>query len=284
MSLSSILLAAAVLGGLCVFFGALIAVADRRFRVEEDPRLEAVVGRLPGSNCGACGFAGCRSFAEGILAGKSQPAGCTQINAEGVAGIASYLGVEAGTAVKRVARLLCAGGHEAALQQAEYRGLLTCAAAHAVAGGGKACAWGCLGLADCQRACDYAAIRMDRNALPVVDPPACTACGDCVTACPRDLFVLMPVSQRLIVQCKSALEGDEALAVCRVACTACGKCAQDAAPGLIRMERGLAVIDYARNELAAPKATSRCPTGAIQWVDGAQAFGRLPKPAESVDA
>lgn len=284
MSLSSLLLAAAILGGLCVFFGALIAVADRRFHVVEDPRLEAVVSRLPGSNCGACGFAGCRSFAEGILAGKSQPAGCTQIDAAGIGGIASYLGIEAGTAVKRVARLLCAGGSEAALQQAEYRGLLTCAAAAAVAGGGKACAWGCLGLADCQRACDYAAIRMDAGALPVVDPPRCTACGDCVTACPRDLFVLMPVSQRLIVQCKSALEGEEALAVCRVACTACGKCALDAAPGLIRMERGLAVIDYAKSELASPEAAGRCPTGAIRWVEGAQAFGRQPAPAESVDA
>jgi ferredoxin len=111
---------------------------------------------------------------------------------------------------------------------------------------------------------------MNRVELPVVIPERCTACGDCVTACPKDLFTIMPLTQRLIVQCKSALEGDEAERRCRVACTACGKCALDAAPGLIQMKNGLAVIDYAKNDLAAPDATRRCPTGAIAWVDGAQ--------------
>jgi ferredoxin len=114
---------------------------------------------------------------------------------------------------------------------------------------------------------------MDPHGLPVVDPPLCTACGDCVEACPRDLFVLMPVSHRLLVQCRSALEGEEALATCRVACTACGRCAQDAAAGLIEMKGGLAVVDYAKNDLAAPAATRRCPTGAIAWVESAQRFG-----------
>jgi Na+-translocating ferredoxin:NAD+ oxidoreductase RNF subunit RnfB len=282
MSATALLVAAAVLGGICVVFAGLIATANRRFRVEEDPRLDVVVGRLPGSNCGACGFAGCRAFAEGLLEGKSQPAGCTQIDEGGRAAIASFLGVEAGTAVKRVARLLCAGGSATALQQAEYRGLETCAAAATVAGGGKGCAWGCLGLGDCQRVCDYDAIAMNRFGLPVVTPERCTACGDCVVACPKDLFVLMPMTQKLLVQCRSELEGDGALALCRVACTACGRCAQDAAPGLIRMERGLAVVDYTQNSRAGPEATRRCPTGAIVWVEGAQMLDPRPVPAETV--
>jgi ferredoxin len=74
------------------------------------------------------------------------------------------------------------------------------------------------------------------------------------------------------VQCKSELEGDEAEALCRVACTACGKCALDAAEGVIRMERGLAVIDYERNGSAGPEAIVRCPTGAIAWVEESQVF------------
>jgi hypothetical protein len=38
------------------------------------------------------------------------------------------------------------------------------------------------------------------------------------------------------------------------------------------MSNGLAVIDYDKNDLATPEATTRCPTGAITWVDGGQ-FG-----------
>jgi Na+-translocating ferredoxin:NAD+ oxidoreductase RNF subunit RnfB len=273
MDAGALLAPVLTVGGLGFAFGALIALAGKRFRVFEDPRIEGVLGFLPGSNCGACGFAGCRAFAEGLVEKKAQPAKCTQIAPDRVGEVASYLGVEAGTAVKRVARVLCAGGCDVAPQRAEYRGLATCRAAAAVAGGGKACAWGCLGYGDCEAACDYGAIAMNAQRLPVVAPEKCVACNDCVVACPKDLFTLMPVEWKLIVQCRSALEGEAAEAVCRVACNACGRCAQDAAPGLIAMRGGLAVIDYGRNALAAPAAAARCPTGAIAWVEGAQFEG-----------
>jgi ferredoxin len=175
-----------------------------------------------------------------------------------------------------VARLLCAGGADVAPPLADYRGLGTCKAAAAVAGGAKSCPWGCLGLGDCAVACTFDAITMSATGLPVVLPARCTACGDCVRACPKDLFVVMPASQRLIVQCKSQLEGDAAERACRVACTACGKCVVDAAPGLIEIRQGLAVIDYAKNALAGPEAIRRCPTGAIAWVQGAQFSARPP--------
>lgn len=275
MDPAAILRAVLILGGVGLAFGVLVALAHTRLKVYEDPRIDGATERLPGSNCGACGFAGCRAFAEGLIEAQTQPASCTQLGPEGIARLAAYLGVEAGTAVKRVARLLCAGGANVATQRAEYRGLPTCSAAAAVAAGGKGCSWGCIGLADCMRVCDYDAIWMDANNLPRVVPAACTACGDCVDACPKDLFVLMPMEHKLIVQCKSALEGDAIEALCKVACTACGRCASDAAPGLIEMRDGLAVVDYEKNELATPEATSRCPTGAIRWVDGAQ----LPDPA-----
>jgi ferredoxin len=111
---------------------------------------------------------------------------------------------------------------------------------------------------------------MNALALPVVDVDKCTACGDCVEACPRDLFDLLPLAHRLIVQCKAPLAADEARRVCKVVCDACGRCAADAAPGLIRMEDNLPVVDYSAGGPAHPKATWRCPTGAIQWVEGAQ--------------
>jgi electron transport complex protein RnfB len=150
-----------------------------------------------------------------------------------------------GEVEKQVARLACAGGSHVARQRANYKGLGTCRAAATVSGGGKACAWGCLGLGDCEVVCDFDAITMNQFGLPVVDVDKCTACGDCVDVCPKDLFSLQPVSHKLWVACKSRADGD-AEAQCEVACTACGKCVMDAAPGLIRLDNNLAVIDYAR--------------------------------------
>ncbi|MFQ5808256.1 MAG: (Fe-S)-binding protein [Armatimonadota bacterium] len=273
MSVVTILLSVLILGGVGFIFAALISLTHRKFRVWEDPRIDAVEGFLPGSNCGACGMPGCRGFAEALVVGNVQPASCTVMGPDEVVDVADYLGVEAGEANKRVARLLCAGGSNVAIQQADYVGLETCKAAAAVAGGGKGCTWGCIGLADCEVVCDFDAIYMNPWGLPVVIPDKCTACGDCVEACPKDLFVLMPVEHKLIVQCKNLLEGEEAEAWCQVACNACGRCAADA-PEVIQMVDGLAVVDYSKNDLATPAAIERCPTGAIVWVEGAQRFER----------
>lgn len=265
-----ILTAILILGGVGLVFGVLIALANRRLWVWEDPRIEIVAQMLPNANCGACGLPGCRAFAEQAVERKVAPAQCTVANDAARQAIAGFLGVEAGHAVKRVARLLCAGGSDVALQQAEYRGIATCAAAAAVAGGGKRCAWGCLGLGDCARVCDFTAIVMSEAGLPMVDPDKCTACGDCVDACPKSLFVLLPLEHRLLVQCKNLVEGEDALEQCRVACTACGKCVQDAAVGLISVASGVAVVNYELIPAATERAVARCPTGAIVWLSGAQ--------------
>lgn len=270
MNPQTILASMAILGGVGLMFGLLIAVAHRKLAVWEDPRLEAVTGMLPGTNCGACGFGGCRAFAEATIEGRIEPAGCTVMGPDEREAVAGYLGVEAGEAVQRVARLLCAGGSDVAHTKADYYGVESCAAAVAVGGGGKACAWGCVGLADCAVVCDFDAIHMSDVDLPVVDIDGCTACGDCVEACPLDLFVLMPVEHHLLVQCRCLLEGEAATDACAVACNGCERCVVDAAPGLISMQSGLAVVDYDRIELADPDATVRCPTGAITWVEGAQ--------------
>lgn len=259
-----------ILGGTGLVFAAFIAVANRKFKVWEDPRIDTVADMLPQANCGACGLPGCRVFAEKAVLGVIEPAKCTVSEPARVAEIASYLGVEAGEGVKQVARLRCAGGDDVAIQRATYRGLKTCASAATVAGGGKACAWGCLGLADCERVCTFDAIRMSRTGLPVVDPVRCTACGDCVDACPKDLFVLQPMAHPLLVQCRNLVSGDEALDSCSVACTTCGKCVVDGAPGLISVATGVAVIDYGRIAEAERRAVVRCPTGAIVWLDGPQ--------------
>jgi Na+-translocating ferredoxin:NAD+ oxidoreductase subunit B len=270
MSAATVLLAIAILGGLGLTFGALIALTHRKMWVYEDPRIDGVADLLPGANCGACGYAGCRAFAEASVKGEVEPAKCTVMGPDMRDDVAAYLGVDAGSAVKRVARLLCAGGHDVAPAKAAYVGISSCAAAVAVGGGGKGCAWGCVGHGDCAVACTFDAIAMNAQDLPVVDLEKCTACEDCVDACPLDLFTIMPVDHHLIVQCRSLLNGDAATDVCAVACNACGKCVQDAAPGLIEIRRGLAVIDYTKIGAANVGAIERCPTGAIMWLDGAQ--------------
>jgi ferredoxin len=178
--------------------------------------------------------------------------------------------------VKRVARLHCAGGRAQARQIAEYEGHDTCRAAAIVSGGGKGCSWGCLGLADCERSCDFDAIRMNANGLPVVDFDKCTACGDCVEACPKDLFEILPVDQPLLVQCRIPLAGEEATALCSVACDACGRCAADSS-GLLKMIGNLPVLDPLATAEPRPEATYRCPTGAIRWVPLGQ-FDESPVP------
>lgn len=75
-----ILLSLLVLGLTGLIASILLYVVARQFAVEEDPRIDLVQAVLPGANCGGCGFAGCRNFAEacvkqGNITGLSCPVG-----------------------------------------------------------------------------------------------------------------------------------------------------------------------------------------------------------------
>jgi len=259
------------MGGLGIVLASVLAIANRKLQVVEDPRIDEVEGMLPGTNCGACGSPGCRAFAENCVTGKTNPGQCTVSAPEATAAIASYLGVEVGTGEKIVARLACAGGNHVARMRAKYEGVGSCRAAVAAGGGGKACSWGCLGLGDCEVSCGFDAIKMNKFGLPEVDEDKCVACNDCVVACPLDLFSLHPVSHRLWVACKSLAEGDKALEDCEVACTGCARCASDAPEGLVTIQNNLATVDYSKNQFASRLPIERCPTGAIVWLEGKQA-------------
>lgn len=260
------LIAGGVMLGLGVVLSGVLAIANKKLYVYEDPRIDEVEDLLPRANCGACGLAGCRVFAEAVVKGEVNPAKCSANSPENTAAIADYLGVSVEKGEKRVARLACQGGDHVAWTRAQYKGMASCQAAALVAGGGKGCAWGCLGFGDCKDACDFGAITMDEHGLPVVDGDRCTACGACVEVCPRDLFSIHPVSHRLWVACMSQTQGEQAEAECAVACTGCGRCVADAPEGLIALKNNLAVIDYSRNNQASPAAIQRCPTGAIVWI------------------
>lgn len=254
------------MSSLGVALSIILAIANRRLYVYEDPRINAVEDMLPHSNCGACGTAGCRAFAEALIQGNAKPGQCTVNPLETNEYIAQFLGVDLGGEEKRVARLACAGGNHVAWERAHYDGLPTCRAASLVSGGGKGCAWGCLGLGDCESVCEFDALKMDEHGIPQVNADLCTACGDCVDVCPKELFSLQPISHQLWIACKNREHGDLAESQCEVACNACGKCVMDAPEGLIYLKDNLAQIDYSKNALASRLPTERCPTGAIVWI------------------
>ena len=260
------LIAVTTLAALSFLFASLLVLAHRKLHVDEDPRIDAANQLLPQTNCGACGFPGCLGLAEAMVEGSALPGKCTVITEDEQEYIAEFLGVDVGAEEKVVARLACAGGSNVARNRAHYEGIRSCRGAALIAGGGKGCFWGCLGLGDCELVCDLDAIYMDEHDLPVVIDDLCTACGDCVDACPKDLFSLHPVSHRLWVACKNLEHGDAPLEDCEVAWDGCGKCAIDAPEGVITMVDNLPVVNYDRPP-DVRSAIDRCPTGAIVWFE-----------------
>ena len=62
-----ILTAVLVLGAIGVIFAIVLYFVAQKFKVLEDPLIDEVAEVLPGANCGGCGFAGCRNFAEACV-------------------------------------------------------------------------------------------------------------------------------------------------------------------------------------------------------------------------
>jgi Na+-translocating ferredoxin:NAD+ oxidoreductase RNF subunit RnfB len=80
------------MGGIGLFFSLLIALANKKLHVEEDPKIGQIAECLPGANCGSCGYAGCNNFAEALAGGKSQISGCPVCSPSAREEIARILG------------------------------------------------------------------------------------------------------------------------------------------------------------------------------------------------
>jgi electron transport complex protein RnfB len=242
--MAEILTAVITLGTLGLIFGVGLAIASKRFAVQVDARLEKIHGLLPGSNCGACGGAGCFGFAEGLLNGKFELSAC-RVSEEAVKEkIAHLLGRQLEKKVKRIAHLHCNGGLRVK-DRFIYEGLEDCVAANLVLGGQKECTFGCLGFGTCVKACPFDAIRMSQErGLSVVDVQKCRACNKCVLACPKKLFTLIPVSGKVYVACSSHDSGKDTRAACAVGCIACKLCEKACKFDAIHVVDNLAAIDY----------------------------------------
>jgi len=243
---SGITAALIVMGALGLFFGIGLAIASSIFAVKRDPRVDQIDEILPGANCGACGAPGCAGFAEGVVEGKYEVAGCVVGGSEVAQKIAAILGKEAGEVVPKIAVVRCQGTKENCPDRAIYQGIKDCAAAKFVDNGAKGCEYGCLGLGTCVEACPFNAMYMGDEGLPVVIEDKCTGCGKCVEACPRDIMELIPRDQKVYIACKSKDFGKKVKQVCKVGCIGCSICAKENVTpgGIITMDGYLPVINY----------------------------------------
>ncbi|RMF19827.1 MAG: electron transport complex subunit RsxB [Gammaproteobacteria bacterium] len=151
---------------LALVFGALLGYAAVRFKVDGNPLVDQIDAILPQTQCGQCGYPGCRPYAEAIANGeainKCPPGGESTIQA-----LADLLGVEpqpldaeeGATSEKRVAYI----------REDE-----------------------CIGCTKCIQACPVDAILGAAKQMHTVIVDECTGCDLCVEPCPVDCIEMRP--------------------------------------------------------------------------------------------
>lgn len=256
-----------ILGGLGVVLAAILFMIAKKFKVEEDPRIEQVEAVLPGANCGGCGFPGCHGFADAFVKSEGKASMFCPVGGNNIMeAAAAVMGVTIEAKDPQVAVIRCAGSLTNRKRIAKYNGSQSCKLAASLFSGNTGCQFSCLGLGDCERACKFNAIHIDTSTLlPIVDEEKCTACGACVKACPKIVIELRKngiKNRKVFVSCINKEKGGVARKSCTVACIGCGKCAKVCAFDAITVENNLAYIDFNKCKLCR-KCVMECPTGAI---------------------
>lgn len=168
MSLAfAIVIALLALGLLALVFGLVLGFAAVKFKVESDPLVDQIDEILPQTQCGQCGYPGCKPYAEAIANGdeinKCPPGGEATIKK-----LADLMGVEAKS-------LDAAHGQEDIKKVAYIR------------------EDECIGCTKCIQACPVDAILGAAKQMHTVIMDECTGCDLCVEPCPVDCIDMVPV-------------------------------------------------------------------------------------------
>lgn len=158
-----------VSAGLALVFGILLGVAAQWFHVDGNPLAEKIDAILPQTQCGQCGFPGCRPYAEAIASGQADINQCPPGGETTIKNLADLLGVEAKP-------LNAENGSEKEVP-------LVAVIDEAV----------CIGCTKCIQACPVDAILGASKQMHTVITDECTGCELCLAPCPVDCIDMVPV-------------------------------------------------------------------------------------------
>jgi len=267
---SSIINAIITMSAIGVVSAIILFFIAQKFKVIEDPRIDIVEEALPKANCGGCGYAGCRAFAEGMVkAGTMEGFFCPVGGNDLMKSLGPLLGLIPEEKAPQIAVLRCNGSIKNSIPKFEYDGDHTCSFTTNLTAGLGGCQFGCLGGGECVDACNFDAMYMDPiTNLPVVKDN-CVACNACVLACPRNILELRnrgPKDKRIYVACMNEEKGPLAKLNCTVACIGCNACVKVCNFDAIHVNNFLAYIDYEKCTLCR-KCVEVCPTDAIHEIN-----------------
>ena len=245
--------------------GVILVLASKFMAVYEDPRIAQITECLAGANCGGCGYAGCADYAKAIVENGAPTFKCAPGGDKTADAINTIMGNDTDDRPSLRATVICAGGENCG-KRFDYQGIQTCAAAASIAGGPSACAYGCLGLGDCTRACKFDAIHIV-NGVAVVDRQKCTGCTACTVACPKHIIFMKPLEAKPVVECSNKEKGPVVMKECTAGCIGCMLCQKNCPEGAITVTDFVASIDYDKCT-GCGICTEKCPKKVIYFVDG----------------
>ncbi|OFZ70083.1 MAG: electron transport complex subunit RsxB [Betaproteobacteria bacterium RBG_16_58_11] len=158
------------MAGLALFLGLVLGFAAIKFKVEESPLVQKIDAILPQTQCGQCGFPGCKPYATAIAAGEADINQCPPGGEEGIRKLAELLGVEPKPL------------------NAEHG--VTKPKSVAVIDEDI-----CIGCTLCIQACPVDAILGAAKHMHTVIESECTGCELCVAPCPVDCISMAPLTE-----------------------------------------------------------------------------------------
>lgn len=255
-------------GVLAALFAFCLSFLGEKLAIDRDARIDEIERNLAGANCGGCGYPGCSAFAEALFNGEAKLSQCNPTSAVNKSNIARILGMSEEKSRQTVAVVHCKGGN-ACRNKSDYQGYGDCESAQLIAGGSKACEYGCMGLGSCASSCKFGAVTVNKDhGYAEVHTSECTGCGACVAVCPKKIIGRVPRDAKVYVACSNTHRGKEVSSVCDHGCIGCGLCQKNCPTGAIQLSNNLAAIDYDKC-IGCGKCAAVCPRKCILPFGGA---------------